>query len=157
VDSYNIPDRKNFAAVDSLAPAIGEIYQVTSGENHSGKALHLRPLKKHFKRYLESNEKVKLIFVVPPNRFGKFSKEKYIFPEIKEKSVKGNKEAEGKCEVKTDKSHAELIEELNEWVEQYVMEVNVDPLVTTFDRRIESQNKKSFRDAWGKIGLKSKN
>jgi len=30
VDSYNVPDRKNFATVDAIAPALGEMYQITS-------------------------------------------------------------------------------------------------------------------------------
>jgi len=37
------------------------------------------------------------------------------------------------------------------------MEMKVDPLVRSFDRRIESQNKKMFSDAWGKLSLSSKN
>ena len=157
---YNVPDRKNFAAVDSVAPSIGEMYQITSGDNHPVKALHLRPLKKHFQPYLDTGGRVKLIFVVPPNRFEKFPHQRYIFPGKKGKGVKGNEEHEKESEEENveadaDATNADLIEEMNGWVDQYVMEVNVDPLTRTFDRRIELQNKRTFKEAWGKLSLTS--
>src|SRR5947199_8345508 len=32
--AYNVPDRKNFSAVDSIAPSRGEMYQITSAGTH---------------------------------------------------------------------------------------------------------------------------
>jgi len=150
-DKYNVPDRKNFAAVDSVAPARGEMYQVTSGELHPVKAHHLRPLKKHYDEYLKkTGQKAKLIFVVPPNRFATFAYQKYTVPEKRAKAIKSHEE-DGETQKTSD-----LTEEVEAWVEQYVMEVNVDPLIATFDRRIESQNRKRFKDAWGTISMKGK-
>jgi len=62
-----------------------------------------------------------MFFVVPPNRFEKFSQRKYTFPETKDRRVKTNEEVEGVCEVErsegnADKSNAKLIREVSEWV-----------------------------------------
>jgi hypothetical protein len=149
---YNVPDRKNFAAVDSLAPGLGEMYQVTSGERHAIKAIHLRLLKKYFANYLATGEKVKLIFVVPPNRFGSYRDQKYVFPAPKtprrnKKAVESNdteNESDDSVVEGNMISEEELLKEVTCWVDQYVLEVNVDPLVRTFDRRIEASVKKSF-------------
>ena len=163
VDKYNVPDRKNFAAVDAVAPALGEMYQVTSAENHRIKGIHLRPLKRFFKDYLATGEKVKLIFVVPPNRFENFTEQNYIFPT--NKNTKKEKEMDEYDAAPWDEdeipeeaaddrtwSRTSLLEEVVCWVDQYVMEVNVDPLLKTVDKRVESQVKKSFIQQWSPFG-----
>ena len=160
VDKYNVPDRKNFAAVDAVAPALGEMYQVTSAETHSIKGIHLRPHKRFFEKYLATGEKVKLIFVVPPNRFEKFTEQNYIFPTPKNDKKGKVKEADEYDAAPWDEdenpegshdstvSKMELLQEVTSWVDQYVMEVNVDPLLKTVDKRIESQVKRSFMQQW---------
>ena len=156
-DSYNVPDRKNFAAVDSVAPDLGEMYQLTSAESHPINALHLRPLRKFFQPYLDRGEKVKLVFVVPPNGFEKFSYQKYIFPQKKGKGVTydDDEETAVEGEQKVDKAQmSALVEEVNEWVDQYVMELNVDPLVDTFNTRIKYENKRTFKEKLRKLRLK---
>ena len=157
-DFYNVPDRKNFAAVDSVAPDLGEMYQLTSAETHPIKGFHLRPLRKFFQPYLNRGEKVKLVFVVPPNRFEKFSYQNYIFPQKKRSGVTYDDEEETTVEgEQKDKAQMSvLVKEVNEWIDQYVMEVNVDPLVDTFDTRIKNENKRTFKEKFGKLGLGSK-
>lgn len=168
IDRYNVPDRKNFAAVDSMAPALGEMYQVTSAESRSIKGMHLRPLKRFFKAYLESGKKVKLIFVVPPNRFENYTEQNYIFPAPK-KDKKGKDEPVDEYDAapwdeeepiggasegdSTDK--AALLQEVTSWVDQYVMEVNVDPLIRTVDKRVEEAAKKSFLQQWSPASSRS--
>src|SRR5271170_2218186 len=97
VNCYNVPDRKNFAAVDAVAPGLGEMYQVTSAENHPIKGIHLRPLRKCFESYLATGQRVKLIFVVPPNRFDTYKEQHYIFP-----TRKTNKKGKGKGKEKDE-------------------------------------------------------
>jgi hypothetical protein len=156
-DKYNIPDRKNFAAVDAIAPALGEMYQIISADSHSIKGMHLRPLKKAFEKYLAAGERVKLIFVVPPSRFEKYKAQTYIFPGTKDKGKEAEvddyeyapwDEDEPPRDSTGHMSKAALLQEVNSWVDQYVMEVNVDPLLKTVDKRVESQVKKSFLQQW---------
>jgi hypothetical protein len=45
-------------------------------------------------------------------------------------------------------SKAALLQDVNSWIDQYVMEVNVDPLLETVDKRVESQVKKPFLRQW---------
>jgi len=189
VNSYNVPDRKNFAAVDAIAPSRGEMYQVTSAERHGINGLHLRPLKKFFAKHLTSGQKVKLIFVVPPNRFEKFSEQKYLFPPARIDSDDdngANKQSskkrkllkvgenfditewddlpyveDGEVEVaqvqtgrgvdkgKTkeqlqDELQAELLKEVTEWVDQYVLEISVDPLAVSAEKSVK-QRVRSFK------------
>jgi len=185
VNSYNIPDRKNFAAVDSIAPSRGEMYQVTSAERHGIKGLHLRPLKKFFANHLASGQKVRLIFVVPPNRFEKFGEQKYLFPPARIDSDDGDNEAnkqrskkrkldkvgadyditewddlpyveDGEVEVaqvqtgrgvdkgktkkqRQDELQAELLKEVTEWVDQYVLEISVDPLAASAEKSVRQK------------------
>ena len=185
VNCYNIPDRKNFAAVDAIAPSRGEMYQITSAERHGIKGLHLRPLKKLFAQYLASGQKVKLIFVVPPNRFEGFQEQKYLFPpRIDEEEDKdGNKQnpkkrkrkmganfdiiewddlpyvedgegevldtagAEKSKKTRQEELHVELLKEVMDWVDQYALEISVDPMASSAD--------KSVRKGIRKLNLKT--
>lgn len=177
MDSYNVPDRKNFAAVDAVAPALGEMYQVTSAENHSIKGIHLRPLKKFFQDHLATHKMVKVIFVVPPNRFETFKEQTYIFPSStgktdtrgkgkgvdKELQKDDNEEEYNSAPWDEDEAQEEvdegkrtaLLEQVTSWVDQWVMEFNVDPLLKTVDKRIESQVKRSFIQQWSPFNLKN--
>lgn len=156
MDKYNIPDRKNFAAVDAVAPALGEMYQITLADTHPIKGIQLRPLKKTFEKYLSTGEKVKLIFIVPPDRFDKFKEQKYIFPrkkemgkdEVDEYDTAPWDEDELPQDATGEMSNAALLQEVTSWVDQYVMEVSVDPLIKTVDKDVESQMKKSFLQRW---------
>jgi len=95
--------------------------------------------------------KVKLIFVVPPDRFEGFRKQNYIFPTHKNTEKGKGKEVDeydsapwDDDEVPDDDgpwSKMKLFQEVEGWVAQYVM-VNVGPLLQTVDKRIESQVKK---------------
>ena len=181
---YNVPDRKNFAAVDAVAPALGEMYQVTAAENHPIKGIHLRPLRKCFESYLATGQRVKLIFVVPPNRFETYKEQHYIFPTRKgntkrkgkdkdDEQGKENDEMESKKKevdqytlATWDEDAAEndgndealdnayILEEVNSWIDQYVMEVNVDPLLETVDKRVQSEVKRSFLQQWSPFSSK---
>ena len=177
VNCYNVPDRKNFAAVDAVAPALGEMYQVTSAENHPIKGIHLRPLRKCFESYLATGQRVKLIFVVPPDRFETYKEQQYIFPTRKtnktgmgkeegdengkEKDEKESKKKEVDYDFATwDEDEAEedeneetlakanILREINSWIDQYVMEGNVDPLLKIVDKKVEYEVKKSFLSKW---------
>ena len=153
------------------------MFQVTSAEQRPVKCRHLALLKKNFDpwRQAHKNDKVRLIFVVPPNRYKDFKPQAYVFPEVDatketkgdgKSSKTGHEEAEASSakrsktvtvgSEKTDtagsektvatgsrKTEAELIAEIDEWVEQWVLEVNVDPLLRTVDSRIEGGIKKS--------------
>jgi hypothetical protein len=80
---YNVPNRKNWVAVDSVAPALGEMYQITTAETHDIKPAHLRPLKRFFQAHINTGHKVKLIFIVLPYRFETYKLQKYIAAEEK--------------------------------------------------------------------------
>ena len=172
VSCYNVPDRKNFAAVDAIAPSRGEMYQVTSAERHGIKGLHLRPLKRFFAGYLSSGQKVKLIFVVPPNRFESYQEQKYLFPPVrisdddegdddKQKRKRKRKMGENFDIIDWDdlpyvedvevqdvqvqpgvpgadnrmrskkKLQDALLAEVTEWIDQYVMEMSVEPMASS--------------------------
>jgi len=45
-----------------------------------------------------------------------------------------------------DEANIDILQEIRAWVDQYVLEVNVDPLVATFDRKIEASAKKCFKE-----------
>jgi hypothetical protein len=60
-------------------------------------------------------------------------------------------ESEGTKSTRTD-----LLEEVTSWVDQYVMEVNVDPLLKTVDKRVESQVKRSFIQQWSPFNSKTR-
>jgi hypothetical protein len=82
-EKYNIPLNKNFPTIDSLCPARGEMFQVTWSEDHgitAYKAQYLMSLKPKFKQFLKDNpnEKVKMIFVVPPHNFDTFRRQSYL-------------------------------------------------------------------------------
>jgi hypothetical protein len=95
---------------------------------------------------------VKLVFVVPPNRFGTYREQIYRFPaptkpRHNKKAVKShNSESEDDDLVAESdvKSEEELLKEVTGWIDQHVSEVSVDPLVQTVDRRIEASIKKCF-------------
>lgn len=162
LDAYNVPDRKNFAAVDALAPSRGEMFQVTSAEKHPVKVNHLLTLKWKFNAYLRTGKKVKLIFVVPPNRFDDFVQQQYKDTSQKDQEVDedtashtdkekkdekqlegGEKKRDAHCETSSD----EIQEDINvDWVEQYVMEMDVNPLTSTFNKRVEWEVKKSIAE-----------
>jgi hypothetical protein len=78
--AFNVPGRKDFAAVNSISLARGEMYLVTSAPSHGVNAIHLFSLKQFFAKHLGTGQKVKLIFVVPPHRFPTFAEQKYLFP-----------------------------------------------------------------------------
>ena len=171
LDAYNVPDRKNFAAVDALAPSRGEMFQVTSAEKHPVKVNHLLKLKSKFNAYLHTGKKVKLIFIVPPNRFDDFVQQQYKDTSQKDQEVdedtasdtggqmsekksdkekkdekqleRGKKKRDAHCETTSD----EIQEDMNvDWVEQYVMEMDVNPLTSTFNKRVEWEVKRSIAE-----------
>lgn len=55
--AYNVPSRKDFAAIDSLAPSRGELYQITSAESHPVKLNHLMKLKPQFNDFIKRTGK----------------------------------------------------------------------------------------------------
>jgi hypothetical protein len=75
-DCYNVPG--NHAVLDALWPSGEEIYQVTSAESHGIHSIHLQTFKKAFNTWLKSNSTVKFIFIVPPNRFDGYTKQRYL-------------------------------------------------------------------------------
>ena len=107
LDAYNVPDRKNFAAVDALAPSRGEMFQVTSAEKHPVKVNHLLKLKSKFDACLRTGKKVKLIFVVPPNRFDDFVQQEYKDTSQKAQAVEEDTASETGGQ-KSDKEKTEL-------------------------------------------------
>jgi hypothetical protein len=159
-NAYNVPDRKIFAAVDSVALSNGEMHLITSEGHHPIKALQFRPLKKSFEPYLDAGGRIKLIFVVSPDRFEKFSYQKYISTGENERGVARNKEHRQEYESENDETNTDtldedLIKEVNEWVDQYVMEVSVNSLIKSFDRRVEAKQK-TFKEEWKNLALTSK-
>jgi hypothetical protein len=89
-DRYNLPNNPSFPAIDSLWPSRGEMYQVTSAESHPVKADTLPAIRKVFANWLCANptKKVKLIFVVPPERFESFTIQRYVEKTKEEKDEK---------------------------------------------------------------------
>ena len=202
---YNVPDRKNFAAIDSLAPSLGEMYQVTSAERHPIKANQLLLLKKYFNNLIAAGGKVKLIFIVPPNRFDDFGPQSYTVTESKaEASEAKTTKGEGDKPIGTSSSTVTSVQHslaqskpqdaahitrkpasirgkvtrrdstlslrtkslpkvaqssiqksektdptadasdgiVFDWIDQYVMEVDVSPMTNTFDKYAEEEFKK---------------
>jgi hypothetical protein len=81
-ECYNTPTSPNYEGLDSLCPLRGEIFQLTVAQQHPVKTTNLSLLRPFFEDFLQMNrtEKVKFIFVVPPNRFETFTQQSYISP-----------------------------------------------------------------------------
>jgi hypothetical protein len=79
-ECYNIPNERNYESLDSLCPARGEIFKVTSCDTHPIKPKNVTLLRPLFDDYLtlNPNKKVKFIFVVPPERFESFKIQPYL-------------------------------------------------------------------------------
>ena len=166
--AYNVPDGKNFAAVDALAPSLGEMYQITSAEKNPIKANHLNILKPHFKSHIDAGKLVKLVFIVPPSRFDEFTVQSYVDTSNVKSTITeevGRNSGERFSNQSTPRSAINTIEQTQtatraeleasgmsaatgasrngnvvmNWVEQYVMEVDVSPMKNTFDRHAEEQ------------------
>jgi hypothetical protein len=107
-NEYNVPLKPNYPAIDSLAPHRGEMYQCTAAQTHRIKTESLEALKPHFDKWRKANPnaKVKLIFVLPPNRFSSFTIQSYTESASKEKAEP------------FDRS----------WIEQWALEMDVSPL-----------------------------
>jgi hypothetical protein len=112
---YNIPDIPNFPVIDSLCPQRKEMYQIMSNDSHVIKRDHLGRVKEHFK--LSPGEKVKLIFVVPPHRFRKFTIQKIVDAKKQEMRV--------------------------DWIDQFVLEMDATPLINRFEASVDSYVKKA--------------
>jgi len=163
--AYNVPDRKNFAAVDAICPDRGELYQVTSAEQHPIKARHLLPLRRFFKGRIDAGLKVRLIFVVPPSRFDDFIKQKYV--QVGDKA-RGESEGEG-CAARPMERATAIPEEggqaaeagsmvpnaaqdpsssqaqFDTWLDQCVLEMDVGNLTQTFNERMIEEIKNKIR------------
>jgi len=94
-ECYNIPNERSYESLDSLCPARGEIFKVTSCNTQPIKTKNLTLLRPLFDDYLtlNPNQKVKFIFVVPPERFESFT----IQPYLSRQSI-----SQGKQESETD-------------------------------------------------------
>ena len=168
--AYNIPHVPNFSAVDSFSPSRGELFQITSAENHEIKVAKLGLLKPYFKSFLETGEKARLYFVVPPYRYQSFRAQRYVYPvpvavtpavettanagthaappviatvpivgETPITRITRSKAVGKAAETKTEnpstvatatavKPPKTLVNEPPDWIEQWVMELDVNPL-----------------------------
>lgn len=123
-NEYNVPLKPNYPAIDSLAPHRGEMYQCTSAETHRIKLKYLTPLKPHFRKWLDANpgDKVKFIFVLPPDRFTTFSLQSYIEPSSKQE-IASVKDASTSSEGVRSQNEAD-----SSWIVQWGLEMDVSPL-----------------------------
>ena len=154
-DKYNIPVKRNFPAIDSLCPNRGEMFQVTSAEDHGVKAEHLTALQPKFKKFREDHpkEKVKLIFVIPPHNFDKFRWQRYLGLAATDPALTSDQAAKPHTPPKKTKSYIGLrrttkkespaastakeplassdatvsAEHPDSWIEQYALEMVVNP------------------------------
>ena len=104
-DCYNVPIEPNYEAVDSLCPARGEIFQVTSKESHPIKTKNLSLLRPLFDDFLALNpsQKVKFIFVVPPDRFETYATQTYVSPLVKNQKTQKGESGKTKDDPKAEK------------------------------------------------------
>ena len=115
---FNVPLKCNsFSTIDLLCPDRGEVYCITKGERHDIENNRLEELRSCFAKPIEKNERVKFIFVVHKERFRDFTIQRII---------------DSKTEVQMSDS---LLMDVP-WIEQYVMEVDVTPMVTSFEKRV---------------------
>ena len=120
---YNIPNKRNFPAIDALCPVCCEIIQVTSNCSHGIKGNDLTQLHPIFSPHLKTGQKVKFIFIVPPHRFSDYPVQRII-----DSRAKGTTK-----EMEVD------------WIEQYVVEVDVSPLTHSFDEKMGKLIKKKAK------------
>jgi hypothetical protein len=83
ITTFNVPEKRNYTTIDSMAPHRGELFQITSSEAHPINTSALIDLKSKFASWLRTNKTVKFIFVVPPRRFAHFTKQSYVRPSEK--------------------------------------------------------------------------
>ena len=167
-DKYNIPVQRNFPAIDSLCPNRGEMFQVTSAEDHGVKAVHLTALQAKFKKFREDHpkEKVKLIFVIPPHNFEKFRRQRYIGLAATDPALASDQAPKPDPPPKKKKSYLNLrgaakkepltaavvnepldpstaatanAEHPDSWIEQYALEMDVNPLQEALTRQKTSE------------------
>ena len=167
-DGYNVPCDPTFASLDSFYPSRGEIYQVTSAERHPIKTENLSFVRPYFAEYLSRNDKVKFIFVVPPKNFESFTIQPFHDPAqrkhekdddkkpAKKESGKGKgverPETSTKAKVRTLKIEKEELGEDpstlfdSTWIEQWVLEMDVNPLTDALRMKIREEAKKQKKD-----------
>jgi hypothetical protein len=104
------------------------MYQITKQETHDIKGNHLAKVKNCFLKQIANGEKVKFIFVVPLERFREFTTQRIIDSAKKA----GSKEMQVT------------------WIEQYVLEVDVTPLTSSFDEVAKGFVGLFDRGLWGR-------
>jgi hypothetical protein len=168
---YNVPDDPNFASIDSLFPSRGEMYQVTSAENHAIKTENLSRLRPFFTSWLARHATVKFIFVVPSYRFEEYTIQRYVEPRKKEgntdvQNLKGKKvdhvAQKGSKATKKQKNLPQPPPELfdSSWIEQYVLEMDVNPLTDSLAQKLsaeQAEKRGKTGTSIGGLGKKSKN
>ena len=167
-NGYNVPCDPTFASLDSFYPSRGEIYQVTSAERHPIKTENLSLVRPYFADYLSRNNKVKFIFVVPPKNFEIFTLQPFHDPaqrkQVKEddkktakkESRKGKEvetpETSPKAKVRTLKTEKDEVAEDpstlfdSTWIEQWILEMDVNPLTDALRMKIREEAKKQKKD-----------
>src|SRR5208282_5094170 len=105
----------DFSSIHLLCPDRGEVYRITNGERHDIEINYLEQLRFCFSKQIEKNQHVKFIFIAPKERFRDFNIQRII----------DSKKA-------VQRSDIPLMEV--PWIEEYVMEVDVTPMVTSFEK-----------------------
>lgn len=177
-NGYNVPCDPTFASLDSFYPSRGEIYQVTSAERHPIKTENLSFVRPYFADYLSRNNKVKFIFVVPPKHFETFTIQPFHDPAqkkqekendlkaAKKESRKGKEversETSPKIKVRTSKLEKEEVAQDRStlfdstWIEQWVLEMDVNPLTDALRLKIQEEAKKQKKDKISSYFFKKK-
>ena len=90
-DTLNRPESRNYPSIDAIYPSRGEMYQITVSDSHPVKTPNLKALKSQFAEWLETHDSVKLIFIVPPERFETFTIQPYVQPRTHRREGKGDR------------------------------------------------------------------
>jgi hypothetical protein len=112
-------DKKSYSGVDCLIPDKGLIYIVSPGESRIVDGSKLDLVKDKFEPFLNKNKKVKLIFVVSPEIFQEYAVQDYHFRRW----------------VSLTTEEWKLEEGIKDWVDQYVLRLSLDPLISSLQQR----------------------
>ena len=93
-NTLNRPESRNYLSIDAIYPSRGEMYKITLSDSHPVRTPNLNALKSQFAEWLETHNSVKLIFIVPPERFETFTIQPYVQPKTRRRN--GNGKGKGK-------------------------------------------------------------
>jgi hypothetical protein len=136
---YWRPKSEQNKACDLYIPSDGIMLQMTVAGHHPVKISGLEDVlgSRIFLRWMQENpgQKLKLVFLVHPSKFEEFGTQSYSYDEV---DKEGNSTAASKLRAKNTKARRdERKSEVEKYITQYVMEVNIEDRIRSYRETIE--------------------